>query len=250
MVRSRLLRGIPLAAVLLCVHVATQAAPPPLEAFFAGAQIRSVSISPDGQALAMIVTADGKQFVAVKDRAQRRRRPHPILAPNGKDGFEPRWCRWANDERIVCSFIGRERDKYQGKVFPVTRLVSVNRDGSQAEATVAESVCTPSGQLNDRIIDWTPEDPTRCPDRKVQPAHGAAGSASSTSTTARSSSYESPYEHIGGFGSDGHGNVRLGWGSYDLKNYFYARLEGEKKWRELARIQGAVRRTKPTCRSR
>ena len=40
-----------------------------------------------------------------------------MLAPNEKDGFEPRWCRWANDERIVCSFIGRERDKYLRRCF-------------------------------------------------------------------------------------------------------------------------------------
>ncbi len=41
---------------------------PTLDAFFQGAQIRSVSISPNGKRLAMIVTADGKDFVAVKDR--------------------------------------------------------------------------------------------------------------------------------------------------------------------------------------
>ena len=38
----------------------------------------------------------------------------PVLAPDGKDGFTPSWCRWANDERLVCSFRGIERDKYLG----------------------------------------------------------------------------------------------------------------------------------------
>ncbi len=48
--------------------------------------------------------------------------------------------------------------------------------------------------------------------------------------------YEGPHEYIGSFGTDGKGNVRLGWGGYDLKNYYYAKLTGEKKWRQLARV--------------
>jgi hypothetical protein len=81
-----------------------------------------------------------------------------VLAPNDKDGFEPSWCRWANDERIVCSFRGRERDKYHQKVFPVTRLVAVNSDGSQ-QKKLLQNPFAPSGQINDQIIDWTPEEP-------------------------------------------------------------------------------------------
>ena len=66
-----------LCAAFLGITLGTAgAAVPTLDAFFEGAQIRSVSISPDGKSLAMIVVANGKEFVAVKDRtAPRRRRP-------------------------------------------------------------------------------------------------------------------------------------------------------------------------------
>src|SRR3954463_3741429 len=96
----------PLCAALLgCVSMAGVAAVPTLEAFFEGAQIRSVSISPDGKSLAMIVVANGKEFVAVKDRGSPTPAV-PVLAKNDKDGFHPQWCHWGNNERILCSFWG------------------------------------------------------------------------------------------------------------------------------------------------
>ena len=36
--------------------------------------------------------------------------------------------------------------------------------------------------------------------------------------------------------------MRLGWGRYQLKNYYFAKLEGEKEWRQLARVNIAVHR--------
>src|SRR5688572_24635340 len=116
--------------LLWLVPAAVMAAPPTLDAFFEGAQIRSVNISPDGKRISMIVESAGKLFIAVKDRTNNQPAV-PVLAPDGKDGFRPSWCRWANDERLVCSFRGIERDKYMGKAFPITRLVAVNHDGSQ-----------------------------------------------------------------------------------------------------------------------
>ena len=133
-----------------------RAAPPPLEAFFEGAQIRSVSISPDSRFLAMIAAAEGKTFVAVKDRTGAAP-ALPVLAASENNSFEPRWCRWANTERLLCSFIGRERHKVRDKILPLTRLVAVNADGTQQK--VLQKSFTAGRQYQDRIIDWTPDDP-------------------------------------------------------------------------------------------
>ena len=222
-------------ALCACTLAATAyAAPPTLDAFFSGAQIKSVSISPDGHLLAMIVTADGKNFVAVKDRMSAAPAV-PILAPNERDGFEPRWCRWANNERVVCGFLGRERDKILNKVFPVTRLVGVNKDGSQ-QKQLLQNPFAPSGQLNDRIIDWTPESPRTVLISMFSPRVGMRVLELDVYNS-NVKLYEGPHDLIGAFGTDGHGNVRLGWGGYDLQQYYYARLEGEKKWRRLARVK-------------
>jgi dipeptidyl aminopeptidase/acylaminoacyl peptidase len=217
----------------LLAATSAHAAPPTLDDFFSGAQIKSVSISPDGHLLAMIVSADGKNFVAVKDRMSATPAT-PVLAPNNRDGFEPSWCRWANNERVVCSFRGTERDKYVGKVFPVTRLVAVNKDGSQ-QKQLLQNPFMPSGQLNDRIIDWTPESPRTVLITMFNPRIGLRVLELDVYNS-NAKPYESPYEYIGAFGTDGHGNVRLGWGTYNLQTYYYARLENEKKWRRLARV--------------
>jgi dipeptidyl aminopeptidase/acylaminoacyl peptidase len=210
------------------------AAAPSLDAFFQGAQIRSVSVSPDGKLLAMIVSAEGKVFVAVKDRTSSQPAA-PILAPNDKDGFEPRWCRWANDERVVCSFIGRERDKYLQKVFPVTRLVAVNKDGSKLKQLL-QNPFAPSVQLNDRIIDWTPESPRSVLREKFHPRVGVRVLELDV-YKGQVELHEKTYENIYSFGTDGHGEVRLGWGRVNMQTYYYARLQGEKKWRRLAKVK-------------
>jgi dipeptidyl aminopeptidase/acylaminoacyl peptidase len=39
------------------------------------------------------------------------------------------------------------------------------------------------------------------------------------------------------FVTDGRGNPRLGWGTQDLKTFYYARLEGDRDWRKLGATQ-------------
>ena len=151
-----------------------------------------------------------------------------------KDDFKPSWCRWANDERLVCSFRGRERDKYLNKVYPVTRLVAVNHDGSQ-QKKLLQNPFQPSGQINDRIIDWTPEDPRGVLIEKFNPRIGLRVLKLDV-YSGETELYENGHTYIGSFGTDGHGKVRLGWGRYQLKNYYFAKLEGEKEWRQLTRV--------------
>jgi dienelactone hydrolase len=230
----RLNRRIPgRACIAVLISFSANAAVPTLDAFFQGAQVHSVSISPNGNRLAMIVTADGKDFVAVKDRTTATPAA-PVLAPNEKDDFRPAWCRWANDDRLLCSFVGRERDKYLNKVFPVTRLVAVNHDGSQ-QKKLLQNPFQPSGQINDRVIDWTPADPRSVLIEKFNPRIGLRVLKLDV-YSGETGIHEMGRAHIGAFGTDGHGNVRLGWGGERLKNYYFAKLEGEKEWRELARV--------------
>lgn len=225
------LRGIA-ALVSLCLLGVAGAAPPALDDFFSGAQLRGVSISPNGQYLALIVNASDRRFIAVKDRNSATPAT-PVLASNGEDTFEPRWCRWANDERVVCSFQGRERSKYVGKVYPVTRLVAVNRDGSKQKRLLQDEF-NPSGQLNDRIIDWTPEKPATVLIDKFSPAVGTRVLELNV-YTGDTDLYEPAQNYVGAFGTDGHGKVRLAWGVDNLTAYYFAKLEGENKWRRLAR---------------
>jgi hypothetical protein len=173
--------------------------------------------------------ADGKEFVAVKDRTSPTPAT-PVLAKNDKDGFHPQWCHWANNERILCSFWGRERDKYRNKVFPVTRLVAVNKDGSQQKQLLQNPFDVNhngSGQFSDRVIDWTPDDPRTVLIDKSNP-YAPLRVLKLDIYSGETKTIEEGQIMIGGYGTDGHGNVRLGWGRYQLKNYYFAKLAGEK----------------------
>ena len=233
--RTHLVGGVLVVAFSGLCGTAARAEIPTLDAFFAGAQIRSVSISPDGQSLAMIVTADNKNFVAVKERNSAKPAT-PILAPNERDGFEPSWCRWANNERVVCSFRGREHSKELAKVFPVTRLVSVNRDGSKQKMLLQDQF-PPSGQINDRIIDWTPEDHPRPSSSRSSIHSSACACSSSTSTTATRIPTSQPYRVHRQFRHRRTRQRASGLGPVRPQGATSTRgSKGEKKWRELARV--------------
>jgi len=186
----------------------------------------------------MIVVADGKEFVAVKDRTSATPAV-PVLAKNDKDGFHPQWCHWGNNERILCSFWGRERDKYRAKVYAVTRLVAVNKDGSQQKQMLQDPIDVNrngTSQFADDVIDWTPEDPRTVLIQKYN-RYAPMRVLKLDIYTGDVKTIEAGEIMIGSYGTDGHGNVRLGWGYYQMKNYYFAKLEGETKWRQLARVQ-------------
>ena len=88
--------------------------------------------------------------------------------------------------------------------------MAVNRDGSK-QKMLLQNPFMPSGQINDRIIDWTPEKPESVLIEKFHPRVGLRVLELNV-YNGEVKLYESPHEYIGGFGTDGHGNVRLGWG--------------------------------------
>jgi len=223
------------------------AGPPPLDAFFAGTRVDSVAISPDARYVSMIVTVDGRSAVAVKDLVQKTA-IKPVAAVREEDKLYPSWCGWANATRLLCSFRGLDADL--GKFFPITRLVAVNADGSEAKV-LANSTVTWS-QFQDQIIDWTPDDPKTVLiqlDASEQTSLGAGAEMVGGGPdgypdvyaldvyTGRQQRVVRQRAPIQDFATDGHGQVRLGYGARDSKLLFFGRLDGERPWQELARVE-------------
>ncbi|HZF17028.1 MAG TPA: S9 family peptidase [Steroidobacteraceae bacterium] len=214
------------------------AEPPPLDAFFQGARLKDVSISPDGRYLALIARLDGKPFVAVKDR-QSTAAAVPVLAIDPKEHYEPMWCHWANDTRILCAFLGRDNGRDLAKHYGVTRLVAVNADGSQQKIIVQQSFTFggETQQFQDRIIDWTPADPRTVLIESQDAVDRELGVYTLDVYSGYMNLVVNPHDDIGDFDSDGQGNVRLGAGmDPDGKVSFFARLAGEKSWRRVTRV--------------
>jgi dipeptidyl aminopeptidase/acylaminoacyl peptidase len=226
---------------------AADAGPPPLDAFFAGARVQSVAISPDAHYLSLVLVQDGRTLVGVIDLVKHTA-IQPLLRSQEKDEFHPDWCAWANATRMLCGFRGVAADI--GKFFPTSRLAGVNADGSGFKV-LAESR-TVWSQLQDRIIDWTPQDPKTVLVQLDESEEVSLGTSAYV-IGGMPDSYPDVYaldvytgsKHlvarqrapIQNFATDGHGQVRLGYGTKLTKLIFFGRGDNERPWNELARVE-------------
>jgi len=154
--------------------------------------------------------------------------PTPVMAStSGK--FDIYWCRWANNERLLCGFYGIDRDR--GLLFPVTRLVSVNIDGSDVRVLLQNQLKNKRTQYQDDIVDWLPEDPRHV---LVEiPSDKGSGVSSLNIYTGRNNVIEREREGTREWISDGHGMVRLRKYLSAQKRKWYFRLADSEQWSVL-----------------
>ena len=148
------------AFVLLCAAATTPAlaAPPPVDAFAQGADLFAPAISPDGTALVYLRhTDDGHRYVAV--RTLNGEGGGAILRGEAgqRDNYLVTSCWFKTDQRILCPFHGNELDA--GRPFPTSRIVALNRDGSDVKVLMQRESVRGS-QFQDRIVSRLPNDPT------------------------------------------------------------------------------------------
>lgn len=241
---KRLLTGV----LLLVAPWLSRAETIPTQAFFAGLWVQSVAISPDGRYLSIIVKANGRDAVLVSDRTT----PgsiKPVAASKPTEQVSPEWCGWANDTRLLCGFHGVSAAN--GEFYPFSRLVAVNADGSelkvlQQTALAGSMVLVKvSPQFQDRIIDWTPDDPNTVLMELDDDLDGFPDVMAVDVYTGKRRTVEFQHPPIRSFRTDGRGNVRLGSGYKDQDRYFFARLDGEKTWRQLSRTTAFSRDDDP-----
>lgn len=246
-----------LLALLLCssaVQAAQAATPPPLDAFFTGARLQGASLSPDGSKLALSVTQDGNYGVVIQDRSSGQP-PKQVAVFKGEDGFVLRWCNWANDKRVLCSLRGQV---LEGAIYvPITRLIGVNADGTDLKVLGNSNRRGGVADFNqDRIVDWTPDDPDTVLMAVDEGSNGEGGRSSNGGYpdgypdiyavnvyTGSRKLVMQEYPPLSSFLTDGRGNVRLGVGLRKDVQIIMVRLEGETQWRELARLK-AFEKTK------
>lgn len=74
-----------------------------------------------------------------------------------RDGYDIRWCGWANEERLLCSL--RFIEPFRGTMSARSRLAAVNADGSEPVLLLQEDRALRATQYQDNIVDWLPDDP-------------------------------------------------------------------------------------------
>ena len=233
----------------LCLPVAVSVAGtrPTLDDFFTGQRVNGVSISPDGRFLALVVTGGGLHYVAVAD-LQQHSAPKPVMQLDPKDHTSINWCQWAKPTRVLCSIMfTTNKTQYSSnifkfgpeKYFPSSRLVAFDADGGNNK-TLVDQISVNSGQFQDRIIDWLPDDPDevliQLPDSRKNPMAPGFGPPAIFRLNVRTNDlrvFESSKQYVGGFATDGKGHVRLAAGVEDTTLRVFARPNGSNDWKQI-----------------
>ncbi len=234
---------------MLWISSAHAAVAPSIEEFASRPHIEDVSISPDGRYVAMIRTENDITAALVADR-KGGKGDVPVLVLGEPAHFRMRWCRWATNTRLLCSFFGIAED---AGVYPVTRLVGVDRDGKNMRVLMQFSNQT-QGQFQDRIINWSPGAPDTVlieadeglSARQQQPGvevignvgtHGLPAVFELNVVTGKLRMRQHARDPIRHWITDSHGQVRVGWGESESTISYWTRLEGDSNWRRLSKFE-------------
>ncbi len=205
----------------------------PISAFARIPAIRSVAISPDGEQL-LYITGHEDREVLVTMPISGGASPRPVVGSEPGE-FDLKWCGWANNQRILCGVAGTRT--IQGKVFPISRLVGVNADGSKLKVLI-QNTEGGSAQFQDEILDWTPDEPDTVLIELDVERSGYPGVYELNVNSGRQALRVRPHISIRTYSTDGAGNVRLGMGyssNSTTLNYF-GRLDNGKRWQPLTKV--------------
>ena len=143
----------------------------PVSAFARLPQVSGFDVSPSGNRVLMFQPAGDSLHLVVIDLVAKTTR---LALASDPDRFFFNWCRFANEDRILCSvrayiklIAGQDTVGFKwyrdGRVI-VTRLFGVDHDGAHFTEMVPAKVTHPgeelvwNSQFQDRIINWLPDD--------------------------------------------------------------------------------------------
>lgn len=133
----------------------------PTEQFAALPMLSQVTLSPDGQKIAYLMSRGGSTHLVTRTTAGNGASKALLSTDNKEHHFN--WIRWANNERIVFSLRFASQRDFIGTTE--TRLLSIKAEGGdivrlvQAErASGSMRGATVVAQLQDRVVDWLPAD--------------------------------------------------------------------------------------------
>lgn len=232
-------------AVLAAGHEAT--------AFGAREALQHVSLSPDGQRVAIVVPAGTRDTAVMVIELGGEQKKTLVLKADGRQE-QIQSCNWALDTRLVCSIFGVSST--EGQLAGWDRLIAVSADGSEVKLLSARtgSRALYTANYGGEIIDLQSGDTksdsvlvTRyvVPEQQVgsiinERRQGLGVERVNVSSLSRQM-VVAPNDNAFQYISDGHGNVRImgtaratnsGY-SGDTNRYQY-RLPGDTKWQPLS----------------
>lgn len=244
-----------LAGVSAIAGVAQAAEPDAAAMFGAREAVQNISLSPDGKFVAYVVPARGRGSAVLVSDVVDGGEPKLVMSVQ-EQGTRITDCSWSAVARIVCTIFAASDTGGQRLTF--TRLVAVNRDGTQLKMISSRESQTALGVMQNggTIIDWTagrgdgsvlithayvPEFSTGT--RLAQTKQGLGVDRINTLTLARER-VEQPRPTAVEYIADGEGHVRVmgtqgeassGYAK-DTISYSYRR-KGESEWNKLSDVK-------------
>jgi dienelactone hydrolase len=208
----------------------------PLETFASLPLVSQVSLSPDGEQLAALMNVKGQTTLVVQSPG---RKPQSILVTDNKQ-YHFRRVQWVNDERLVVSVRFAGRRGFVGT--EETRLLSIKADGTGTVNLVQGSRVPGSmgaalpHQIQDRVIDWLPQDGRHVLLELVEPGGTVPAVYKVNVDTGRRTSVRSPERYVRQWMSDAQGRVRAGVRVDDDHYELRVRAPEGNEWRSLWRV--------------
>src|SRR5687767_8576620 len=216
-------------AAWLCASAAATAAPSVAD-FAAQADSIYPSISPDGSKVAYVTRAGDNRILMVLDLAKKERR---ALMGAIVDSFEISYCRFKNDERLLCGFRGTQY--YHGKPYGVSRLVAVDVAGKAKPRVLIQNGTEGGSQFQDRVLDWQRDDPKRVLIELSGDGDPFPTVHSLDVYTGLTYVVQRARSAILDWKPDRKGAVRFGYGFDGRKHSYIARDSSDAPWRTLAK---------------
>ena len=249
MIKSLAAFGVP-----LCLAAPAVAQTPQAAQFGAREAVQQISLSPDGNHLAVVQPNGGRGAVLMIADLVKGGAMKGILRSSGNPD-RLTGCHWASNSRIVCDIFMIQQDTVK---LAFTRLVSLNADGSDLKVLTASTSARSLGvaQSGGDIIDWGPEGsngslvmtrqfiPENTTGTHLASSREGLGVELVDATTLRRKTLEQPKATAVEYISDGHGNVRVmglrperasGYDG-DTINYYY-RPSGTRDWKDLGALK-------------
>lgn len=249
-----MLRELTVAAALLLTGADAGAPGPDAIAFGAREGIAQVSLSPDGQSVAVLAPSPGRGTTVIVITLTGAHTMTPVLHADGKPD-QITGCGWATDTRLICSMY-RVMDSPDGPT-DFSRLVSVSTDGKDVKILSDRGSSTALGisHYGGSLVDYQSGDDsdsvllTRYYVPEVATGHLTAQSRQGLGvdrvnvTNLKRRTVVSPNDSAFDYISDGQGQVRImlaqprdsrGNDRNEI-DYFY-RLQGKSDWLPLSKV--------------
>ena len=203
----------------------------PLELFAQEPATSQPALSPDGKSVVYVKQSQRGPVVSLLDIATGAAR---TVLPGRVKNFDVQWCKFKNDERLLCGFRGV--DYRDGQPFWITRLVAVDVKTGQNKVLIQNGIGNGT-QNQDRVFHWLPRELRKVLIEVDDDGNIFPNVYELDVYTGKTHRIVAERDRIVSWVADRDGVVRFGFGYREGKGIYIVRDGPDSPWHELLRFK-------------